>query len=74
MTACLTKLDHAYAGGWRDNRVLARDRVLASLHRDPAFIALVGRIENDLKTMRDRSTDLSEIEVARQTRRKADQP
>lgn len=55
-------LEDAYAGGFRDGAFLRVDPCVAVLASEPRFVALLERIERDLRQQRAR-TDLSDLDA-----------
>ena len=55
-------LEDAYAGGFRDGAFLRVDPCVAVLASEPRFVALLERIERDLRQQRAR-TDLRDLDA-----------
>jgi TolB-like protein/Flp pilus assembly protein TadD len=53
--ASLDALDQAYAAGWRDERTMAIDPLLAPVRQEPRFVELLSRIRQDVAAMRARA-------------------
>jgi hypothetical protein len=54
-------LQRAYDSGWRMPWWIRLDPLLENLHADPRFNQLVGRMEDDVRRARERSTEVPEL-------------
>jgi serine/threonine protein kinase/TolB-like protein/Tfp pilus assembly protein PilF len=59
--SALEWLQKTYEAGWRESRSLARDPMFNGLRQEPKFKELIGRMNRDVATMRERSLDLREL-------------